>query len=388
MAKFEVNYEENIKAGKYRDIDLLKLDDDGRINLQQLRLTGVITPEKMEQLNKLRLHLSLTRQGLSFEDKWQQINEHELDIDELLSLGVLNAAEHRQMQPLEEVDFPSEVWSKVPSVQTDRTDVFVVGGVSSGKTCFLAGLLEHCNRTAILFNDRNVNPGGGFYEDQLRIAVKEGRLFQRTPSNTIQYICASLKGEEKRDSPINVFDMSGEIFQFCFAKEKTEIAKLYPNFIEYIFNDNPKVFFLALNCSKEKVTMINQDQKVVNILQSSLLDNILEFLLFHGLIRNGKVKAICLLVTQWDLYHDQSDEGLDDFIFHHYQQLFKRLIEYEEKYQIKFKILPFSLGRFDQRKFYEFDGVYAKKAADFLLRTVPYVQPRKKGLIDKIFKKD
>lgn len=394
MAKFEVNYEEKIKAGAFDNFQLLKLDDDGKINLQQLRLVGVLSQEKLEELNKLRLHLSLTNRDLSFEEKWQKIEENNLDVEELRSLGVINDAELDQMKPLPLVDFPNDVWEKVPPVQPNRTDIFVVGGVSSGKTCFLAGLLEYGNRTGKLFVDRITNPGGGIYEDQLRIAVDEGRLFQGTPTDAIQYICADMKDEaNKSESPINIFDMSGEVFQFCFAKSKSEIAELYPSFIEYIFSDNPKVFFLALNWKVKKMEMKNQEGQGFPVFQSSLLDNILEFLRHHELIKKEKIKAICLLVTQWDQYPDPknpnpTDDGLDDFISNNYRQLFKRLMEYEERYGIKFKILPYSLGTFDRRNYYTFEETYSKKATDFLMKTVPFIEARKKGFIDKIFNKD
>lgn len=390
MAKINVNHEENIKAGKYTNSDILRLEDEGKINLQQLFLTEVISAEQFDELQKIRLYTSLTRADMQFEEKWALIEEYELDVEDLFQKKILRPSEYQKMKPLPLVNFPSDVWEKVPAVQANRTDVFVVGGVSSGKTCFLAGLLEYGNKSGGLFVDHITNPGGGIYEDLLRGAVEEGQLFKGTPTDAIQYICADLK-EDNRSSPVNIFDMSGEIFQFCFAKTKDEIAELYPNFIDYIFNPNPKVFFLALNWKVRRMQMRNQKGEEFNVSQSGLLDHILEFIVHHKLIKS--TKAICLLVTQWDEYPDPAnpnptEEGLDEFIVENYRQLFSRLVEYEEKYQVKFKILPFSLGEFDRRNVYKFDSSYAKKAADFLTRTVPFIEERKKGFIGKIFNKD
>ena len=100
MAKFEVNYEEKIKQGKFDNFQLLKLDEDGKINLQHLRLAGILSEERLEELNKLRLHMSLMDRNLSFEEKWQMIEENELDVEELRRLSIINKAEYDQMKPL------------------------------------------------------------------------------------------------------------------------------------------------------------------------------------------------------------------------------------------------------------------------------------------------
>jgi hypothetical protein len=77
------------------------------------------------------------------------------------------------------------------------------------------------------------------------------------------------------------------------------------------------------------------------------------------------------LITKWDSSLDQSPQAAEDLLRHEYLTLYNMCREFEQKYQLQFRVFCYSLGQFDPTNQYNFDEYYSKQIYEFLSAVTP-----------------
>jgi hypothetical protein len=251
-------------------------------------------------------------------------------------------------------------FSDVPAIREDRTDVFVFGIAGSGKSSFMAGLMYYMYRNGLIIQHMN-NMVGYVYMDSLINTVQRKELPKPTAVNYVQYMECDLRDRSQLKHPLTFIEMSGELFSSCYGKPKTA---LNPKLNEYLFDSkNNKVLFLTIDYYAHLSGVSYQAR------QDSKFNFILQFLEFHGMMNT--VEAICILITKWDSSLDQSPQAAEDLLRHEYLTLYNMCREFEQKYQLQFRVFCYSLGQFDPTNQYNFDEYYSKQIYEFLSAVTP-----------------
>lgn len=285
---------------------------------------------------------------------------------------------------MERID-PS-IFQEVPPIIKGRYDVFVLGLAASGKSCFLAGLLHYGNQSSRLRVD-NENRGGFAYASALRRAVFLGCPLPATPVTDIQYIsCDFIESEENAARhPLNLLEMSGEVFESCWGKSKSELmspsssdgmGRSQARLAEYLFNENEKIIFLAIDCGT--------DPLYEKIPQNDHFDNMMQNLKRWGVL--NRTAAICILVTKWDLNPDTSDKGKQRFLEKEYKSLVSYCRELEEEFDFYMAAHFFSLGEFEPTtNRYTFQPRDSERIFDWLCDATGVIRQRKRGFFRRLF---
>ncbi len=143
-----------------------------------------------------------------------------------------------------------------PNIQAmeDCTDIYLFGTPGTGKTCLLMGLTGANGEGYAL----NMKTHGGAYAAALQEYANAGL----TPGNTYGKFVTTINGQvtetDKRgnviDHRINLVEMSGEEFALRIADSKeVSLSNMGTGATNLLQNDNRKVFFIIVDCSKDKV---------------------------------------------------------------------------------------------------------------------------------------
>ncbi|HMC99933.1 MAG TPA: hypothetical protein VKH37_07265, partial [Ferruginibacter sp.] len=212
------------------------------------------------------------------------VRNGELDGHELVRKGLITQEEldditDRMLPP---VDIGFESWSEIPKLMPNRVDVFVLGIAGSGKSAFMAGLLYYARKNGRLSAEID-NMEGYRYAASITDAVKRGLLPPATPAEKMQYMACGFTSPKNETVPMTFIEMSGEVFEECFAKQ---INQMPVNFVNYLQHENNKVLILAIDYKENASTNKDMTQEIQ-------FDFILKFMDKHGTLNN--VSAICIL---------------------------------------------------------------------------------------------
>jgi hypothetical protein len=163
-------------------------------------------------------------------------------------------------------------WSDLPSLETNRTDLYFFGVVSSGKSSLLAGLLAYADKRGILRLQAN-NHIGFKYGSDLINSVRIGYTPPSTPTEGVNYISLEMYNSNEEPHPLNIIEMSGEYFNSTYEASNTDGEKsIGAN--KYLKNDNRKLIFLVVDYYQSDPTrdlayQANQSAKLAMTLETA-----------------------------------------------------------------------------------------------------------------------
>ena len=137
-----------------------------------------------------------------------------------------------------------------------RTDIYLFGVPSTGKTCVLMGLLQAGNLQPDLVR------AGGRYAGNLRQYSEAGQLPPQTRENFVATIQAAIQ-ENKNRHEINLVELAGEDFALKIARnERGQIRfrDMGAGVQEILVNGNRKVFFFIVDPTSDYAKIVRYKQ--------------------------------------------------------------------------------------------------------------------------------
>lgn len=371
---------------KLTDKDLLQMYLNRKLSLEDLRLSGDLDERRYKTIMILHLKQLLRSGALNREDIVERGRVLGLDESDLRSGGLMGTENRKDSSPVEPIDIPWVGEGEYPKVKPGPYDVFIFGMASSGKSCFLGGLLQFGHLNGRIDPD-NENSKGYAYGHALIKAVYNGLPLPATPATDIQYISVDFEDINGHKHPFNLLEMAGEAFEDIWGKSKKELESPEPGKLfqvrkrmgEYLFNPNMKIVFLVTDCSIPELEIRGGQ----NVSQYAHLENMVKNLNRWGVLR--RVKALSLLITKWDLHWDQSPDAEEKFLQEHYQNVIKHCVEAQKQYGFHFELNFFSLGEFDQaRNSYQYDPTSSEKIFDWMCEVTGKKKLRKRSWWQRI----
>jgi len=290
------------------------------------------------------------------------INTGELDFDSLVAKKIIS---QQHIDDILEVPMPFldiggfDSWEAMPPLLPNRVDVFVLGIAGSGKSSFMAGLLHYARKNGNLTQEID-NLSGFTYVMAITDAVKRGILPPATADEKMQYMACSFRSKTNELVPMTFIEMSGEIFKRTFGKRREEMPA---NFVNYISHENSKVVMLAVDFK------VHTEYHNDTFTQGARFEFIIKFLDAQGALNN--TRAICILITKWDLSPDQSGAAAVRFLEEEYLALYRLCQDMSAKYNLKFEVYTYSLGKFSRRNSFEYNPKDSEFIYNWLCSFVP-----------------
>lgn len=261
-----------------------------------------------------------------------------------------------------------------------KTDVYLFGVPSTGKTCVIMGLLNS------LLLDWDASLYGGKAGLQLQQLCREGYVPEATKFELATVITGNIIDESGQyKHPINIVDMSGEEFAKKIANNpnaKVSFADMGKGIPELLNNDNEKLFFLIVDPINEYIHIREEDESG-NYVRKELS----QYAVFHqfcSILTNpenanimSRVKAIHFIATKADMLSDDREQRLEiavsrcrDLYGHSINKLTdlcdSRNFNINPGTDNKPMVFTFSLGHFYLGNAYEYD----KTDSDALIRII------------------
>ncbi|GLR15883.1 TRAFAC clade GTPase domain-containing protein [Portibacter lacus] len=264
-------------------------------------------------------------------------------------------------------------WSDLAPLPKGKTDVYLFGVATSGKSSMLAGLFYRADELGILSDDI-ANDRGTHYKDLLIESVEKGHVFPRTQVDTVNYIsCALIDLENNREHPLSIIEMSGEFFTNAYNEKHLESLNNVEG-IPYLQNSNRKVIYLVIDYH-EYVNSKREQQKAKLNFVLNLLDK-------DGTL--AKTDSIHIIVTKTDLIaSDSKEEHIRDFLNSNFLSLINQIKRFNKKYGINKNqdheviVHPYSLGKFYLGKVYDFDPTCSDNVILSILNSTASTQHKK-----------
>ena len=287
----------------------------------------------------------------------------------------------------------------------DRTDVFLFGIPSTGKSCILMGLIGSSDI------DVSYAKAGGPYAGALRQCLEAGFTIGQTPKDFVATLEAEIENGSQTHK-INLVEMAGEDFAFKLAQNpdgQISFKDMGEGAPELLGNDNRKAFFLIVDPTARVVTFNrivttydsegNAIQKVVrsNVNQLITLKRMVDlFALDENASIMQKVDSIHIIITKADMCGNdvERDEKAYDLFMSKYKSILRPLAKLCEKYGINVstngfpKLYTFSLGNFYVGGIYQYDETDANKLVNVIKGSVwgekkPSIFDRLRDIVNK-----
>lgn len=328
-----------------------------------------------------------------------------LTFQDLYKSGILPEGNRALENAIFKNDFevPQLPIDELGDVPTDRTDVYFLGCPASGKSCVLAGFLNHLRLAGEMQyipmrNSKGID-GCLSYFNALIKGVSEYKAPRSTGRDTVSFMQLNLG--PRRDREITAMELSGEAF-----KELSDANVSGPEIWNQLGvgrclkNDNPKTLFFLLDYS----SIIGKNPSYSDMDQAQILENALRVLSSDGSGKHyekgctmSKVRTVAIVITKSDLMdveegHPLSREERADIAFNYLTEKFRAfmndLSDLCRKYGINANnkghayepfVTTFSLGQFFLGNSVIFDPTDSKRIADFV---VAATDRRRRGFLD------
>lgn len=332
---------------------------------------------------------------------------------ELIDEGLMTDESWDKLCSIDREMFPDlrQYCSENPNVAAapNCTDVYLFGTPGTGKTCLLMGLSGAHGAGYTL----NMKSYGGEYAAALQEYVLAGITPGRTFGSFVTTINGHVNETDRRGNiishDINLVEMSGEEFALRIADAReVSLANMGTGATALMANDNRKVFFIIVDCSKDTIKVeyeenvkdasgeiVSQRVRKKYISQLSILN---KFVSLFELPENqqimDKVDAIHFIVTKADTLGEPSVriqkaiELLQDrysgpvSALKNYCRKTKRINYSNTQSPYSPKVFTFSLGRFYLGDVFDFDKTETLQ----IIKTIQYVTggTREKTWWDKV----
>ncbi len=338
-----------IKDNKLSDEEIKKRINNGLISVEELLEKQVLTQVRLDQILRID-YLANIRAGKYNADEIASLiyqgKVAESDVEKILGQDTMDVVMNRPAKPfILMVD-----WSQIPpEKKPHRTDVFVLGTSGAGKSAFLAGILHYGDSEGRLL--LNTFSALGFvYGHQLINSIRDGQLPPPTPEQQIQYLECDFFDKEKRSHPLNILEMSGEIFKGMY-KDLTEVGQKdnekKKDFDKHLRGQNHKILFFTIDFKAHTI-----NSRTTKTKQFAHFDHAIQYFEQSGILKT--TEAICILITKWDANGESGLDAATEFLKKEYRSFIFRIEQLKATYSFKLLILPFSLGTFDDRDNYTF----------------------------------
>ena len=344
--------------------------------------TGAFGGEADKRLNELKkIRLDEIKKGMgkkSYQDYENIINEGIITKKDMIDAGIITEKSIERLRNINQNDRVIDLSKPNYICPPKRTDVFLFGVPSTGKSCVIMGLLS-----SAIFNWNHVLYGAK-YGGKLKTLCNEGT----TPGQTKGDFASLITGEitDSKNGGIkhlvNIVDMAGEAFTKKIADNpdgKVKFADMGFGITDMLLNDNEKIFFLLIDPTSETIArrFENSDgsSSLITVYQEETL---LRFLsLFEEDDEDNinkkvlkKVKAIHVITTKSDcLGEDEAErkKSASKKIDEKYGQLKRKLYGLCKEHDInlttdyKPQLFTFSLGKFYYGGIFEYDPTDSNK---------------------------
>lgn len=280
-----------------------------------------------------------------------------------------------------------------------RTDVFLFGIPSTGKSCILMGLI---GSSAI---DVSYVKAGGPYAAALQQYLDAGFTIGQTPADFVATLEAEIPNGNQTHF-VNLVEMAGEDFAFKLAQNpdgQISFKDMGAGAPELLSNNNRKAFFLIVDPTARVVTFNriissidaegNEQKRMIrsNVNQRITLKRMVDlFAQPENASIMEKVDSIHIIVTKADMCGNdvERDEKAFELFMNQYQSIIRPLANICEKYGINVatngfpKLYTFSLGNFYVGGIYQYDETDANKLVNVIKGNV--WGERKPSFLDKV----
>ncbi|QDK77735.1 hypothetical protein EXU85_03640 [Spirosoma sp. KCTC 42546] len=274
---------------------------------------------------------------------------------------------------------PLEYWlADAPALLENRVDVFILGVAGSGKSSFLAGVLKAARDRGILdiqvIQDESgnvVTKHGYGYGNLLINSLERNLPIAATSYDFLTYVPVNFQDEKGEDRPLSFMEMSGELFQECYMKDKNQLS---PKLQDYLFGENQKMITCVIDYS------VHNSQRILDTQQWQHFDWFLKLLEINKTL--SRCVSISILITKWDfagnLTDSESIDAAQKFVEKEYLNLYKICERLKQKYNLRFKVITFSLGTFDGRNAVTYKPKDSEKILDWFIANSPRIVQRKR----------
>jgi hypothetical protein len=257
----------------------------------------------------------------------------------------------------------------------DRTDVYLFGIPSTGKSCILMGLMGA--------RQMNVNyvRNGGPYAAALKQYLDVGITIPRTETAVVATLMSTIYGDNNTTNEINLVEMAGEDFAFKLADNpdsKVALGDMGEGVPELLSNTNRKAFFLIVDPTTTTVR-ISRNIKVLDEngnfvgyrTQEGVVSQPITLAKMVDILSDPeneeimkRVDALHIIVTKADEFGDNRPDRLNgafSTFMATYGHIVMPLVELCKKYDINQAtggvpmVYAFSLGKFYVGGIYEYD---------------------------------
>lgn len=280
-----------------------------------------------------------------------------------------------------------------------RTDVFLFGIPSTGKSCILMGLI---GSSAI---DVSYVKAGGPYAAALQQYLDAGFTIGQTPADFVATLEAEIPNGNQTHF-VNLVEMAGEDFAFKLAHNpdgQISFKDMGAGAPELLSNNNRKAFFLIVDPTARVVTfnrMISNTDDEGNEHKSLIRSNVNQQITLKRMVdlfalpENAsimeKVDSIHIIVTKADMCGNESerDDKAFGLFMNQYRSIIRPLANICEKYGINVatngfpKLYTFSLGKFYVGGIYQYDETDANKLVNVIKGNV--WGEKKPSIFDKV----
>ena len=280
-----------------------------------------------------------------------------------------------------------------------RTDVFLFGIPSTGKSCILMGLIGSSDI------DVSYVKAGGPYAAALQQYLDAGFTIGQTPADFVATLEAEIPNGNQTHF-VNLVEMAGEDFAFKLAQNpdgQISFKDMGAGAPELLSNNNRKAFFLIVDPTARVVTFNriissidaegNEQKRMIrsNVNQRITLKRMVDlFAQPENASIMEKVDSIHIIVTKADMCGNdvERDEKAFELFMTQYQSIIRPLVNICEKYGINVatngfpKLYTFSLGNFYVGGIYQYDETDANKLVNVIKGNV--WGERKPSFLDKV----
>lgn len=316
-----------------------------------------------------------------------------LTFDDLHRSGILPEGNRALEKAIFKDDFevPQFTIKDLGTAPNNRTDVYFLGCPASGKSCVLAGFLNHLHFAGEIQylptkNDRGID-GCLPYYNALISGLSEYKAPRSTGEDTVSFMQLNLG--PKYDREITAMELSGEAF-YALSQANCTGSEVWQRLGvgQCLKNNNPKTLFFLLDYS----SIIGKNPRFSAIQQEMILKNALDVFSSDGTGQYGKknctmskVRTVAVIITKSDLMDVEEGRPLTpkeraDIAFDYLNERFKNFMNNlgllckefginanNKGHAYEPFVTTFSLGSFYLGNSVIFDNTDSKRLADFVV---------------------
>ena len=286
---------------------------------------------------------------------------------------------------------------RISKIEPGVTEVYFWGVPESGKTCVLGALMSMAKNGSDYMYQHPCQ--GGDYMSRLTQVFQHHGVYTFLPKGTDVYKTFEMRfsiTRQKKEHPISLIDMSGELFT-CLYKKWNNIPlsdyqepayETLENILVKNNSGNRKVHFFVIEYGAHQ-------KRFEGLTQSDYLQRAVEHLNALGVFREY-TDAIYIILTKADkagIFEDDMEERMHfkNYMSQHYRSFYFYLKkEICVKYSInagELEFVPFSIGEVAFKKLCHFDSRSAREILDYIIERSFYVEKNALGRVVRILRK-